>query len=269
MPSGDRHLTAEEVGRILEIVQSTDAIVVGGQSVNLWAQHYAGRRAGFPDNGPYTSKDVDFFRNARAAVALADALGGTLMLPKPEDATPNAAVVIGMLADRKIEVDFMTLVLGVDEKSITTKYVTLGGMNAVTGSTFKVLLLHPLDCLRSRFANINTLHREDELSLRQAQTAIAIVKHFIDDLLEMELTGEAQRALRDLCYVTRDGFIRGDVAFRHDIDPLPVLRAFLEDPRLDERWRTRYLAKAVARLEKIIDRRVKAKAAIAAAPARP
>ena len=268
MPSSDRHLTAEEVGRILEIVQNTDAIVVGGQSVNLWAEHYAGRNAGFPDNGPYTSKDVDFFRNARAAEALADALGGKLLLPKPDDATPNAAVVIGMLEDREIEVDFMTSVLGVDESSITTKYVTLGGVNTVTGNTFRILLLHPLDCLRSRFANINKLSREDDLSLRQARTAIAIVKHFIDDLLVMKLTGEAQRALRDLCYVVRDGFIRGDVAFRHDIDPLPVLRAFLEDPRLDERWRTRYLAKAVARLEKMIDRRVKAEAANVAAPAR-
>lgn len=60
-----------------------------------------------------------------------------------------------MLENREIEVDFMTSVLGVEESSITTKYVTLGGVNTVTGNTFRILLLHPLDCLRSRFANIN------------------------------------------------------------------------------------------------------------------
>jgi hypothetical protein len=30
MPPGDDHLTADQVARILEIVQNTDAIVIGG-----------------------------------------------------------------------------------------------------------------------------------------------------------------------------------------------------------------------------------------------
>jgi hypothetical protein len=53
-----RHLAAEQCARSLEIVQDFDAIVVGGQSVNLWAEHYARRHSKVAAYGRFTVSDV-------------------------------------------------------------------------------------------------------------------------------------------------------------------------------------------------------------------
>jgi hypothetical protein len=79
------HLTHEQVARILELVQETDAIVVGGQSLNIWAVHYLGHNPNLSSFAPFTSKDLDFYRNPAAAERLAEALGGTIYLPRPDD----------------------------------------------------------------------------------------------------------------------------------------------------------------------------------------
>jgi hypothetical protein len=246
---GEEHLTTEQVERILEIVEDADAVVVGGQSLNLWVRHYGADRPEFAGQGPFTSKDLDFYRNEAAAVKLADALvDGEVLRPGPEDATPNAAVVVGMLGDRSIEVDFMNTVLGVDERSIQNNFVTLSGTTS-SGKNIHIMLLHPIDTLRSRLANVNVLGRNDDHSVRQARAAIKVSRFFIDDLLRYGDTKRAQSMLHDMQYVTREHCMRRPAFEKHGLDTLPVMRAFLADERLDERWRTKVLAHSVERLE--------------------
>ena len=163
--------------------------------------------------------------------------------------TPSAAVVVGMLDGRKIEIDFMATVLGVDDKSIADNVVTLAGRNTASGDALRIMLLHPLDCLRSRLANINTLRREDEQSLRQGRLAVALLKLFLDSLLLIGEWREAQSILRDLYHVIREECTSNPAYTRHRIDPLPVMKAFLDHPGLDTRWRQFSLASAIERLE--------------------
>jgi hypothetical protein len=256
MPNEYPHLTPDQVARILEIVQDTDVVIVGGQSVNLWAEHYAQRISGLAERGPFTSKDVDFYGGKDAAEKLADALGGNLHVPKFDEATPNAAVVVGSLDGRKVEIDFMRVVLGVDDASIKNNFVTLRGRNLASGTEIRLMLLHPLDCLRSRFANINLLRREDELSLRQALIAIDVLQYFIDELLAAGHWKHAQVILHDLFFVIRDEFIRGRLAWNYAyLNPLPVMKAFVDCPALDERWRRNNLTLMISRLEKFLLRR--------------
>jgi len=182
--------------------------VVGGQAVNLWAAHYVEAYPALKAYAPFTSKDIDFFNNPEAAEHLADAIDGDLYLPEYDDATPSAALVVGSLKECRIAVDFMRAVAGVDDDAIKTRFITLVGSSPVNGVPVSIRVMHPLDCVRSRLANINELKRIQELPVRQAKVSIQILQHFIAEMLgqrSREAIKHAQDTLHELEYVIRDG----------------------------------------------------------------
>ncbi len=253
------HLTPDEVMLILDFIADCDPIVVGGQSVNLLAQHYAGRDPSLAAMGPFTSKDLDLFANRAATERLAANLAdSTVFIPSVDDASPNAAVVVGMLGQRQIVVDFMADVLGVDPASINQNYVAIEGDAPGQGRTVTLLVMNPLDCVRSRLANVNTLHRTDEQSLRQAEASVKILRHFIDDMLRVEEFRFAQRLLHDLEFVIRDNHIGKDthLEFGTRLDLFGIADAFVDDERFDARWREMILVRSVSRLRDRADRLV-------------
>lgn len=246
------HLRPDEVLQIIDFMAGCDPIVVGGQSVNIWAELYAARNLSLGELGPFTSKDVDFFRNKAAAEALADRLeDGTIFLPTLADmATPSAAVVVGNLNGRRLQVDFMSTVLGVDDDAILKNFVAIEG--SIGDKVVSLFLMHPLDCVRSRLANVNTLRRHDDHSLRQAAASLSVLDAFIQDLLDAGNAKASQRVLRDLQFVVRDLHLgkASHLAFGDRLDPLALMGRYLEEQRLDERWRSLALRRAVERLRR-------------------
>jgi hypothetical protein len=187
------HLPYDEVARVLDLIQDTGAVVVGGQSLAIWSRHYAERKPEIATVYSMSSQDVDFYGNRAAAELFAARLEQSkIYLPGPEDFTPHAAVVVGMVGDRKIQVDFMHSILGVTPRSIANNFVTLMGTHRTTGRPIRILVLHPLDCVRSRMSNINDLRRSDPHSLSSARASIVVLSAFIDDLLDQGLRKEAQ-----------------------------------------------------------------------------
>lgn len=248
MTARDDHLTPQQVLRLLALMQETDAVVVGGQSVNLWAHHYLPRVPELAAYAPFTSKDIDFYGTRRTAEHLAKVLDGQLYVPDLGDVTPNAAMVVARLDDRRIQIDFMAAVLGVEDRAITNNYVVLEGREPTSGQQIRVVLMHPLDCLRSRLANINVLGRHDAHSVNQAKAAVLIARAFIHDLLDQGECRLAQTMLHDLYFVSRDSSVGKPSNVRHGIDPSAILAGFRDDERLDPRWRERNLATAIQRL---------------------
>ena len=246
------HLSEDQVLRLIEIIEAFDPIVVGGQAINLWVQYYRARQPSFPgEAGAFTSKDLDFYKNMAAARALADALGGKLLIPGDDDATPNAALVVGMLDDRRIEIDFMASILGVDGRRIAKNYVMIEAHLPPRVPPIRILLLHPLDCVCSRLSNINILHRDDAHSTRQASAAIRVLQAFLDELLDSpERQKHVQRTLLDLSYVVRDLHKGKPSHLRHRLKPEAVLLAFRDDERLDERWRRLVLQPSISRVNR-------------------
>jgi hypothetical protein len=245
-----RHLSLTEVETILEIVQEADAIVIGGQSLNLWAMHYRGKYPELMQYAPFTSKDIDFYTIGEAPKILADALDGELFVPDPFDnATPNFALVVAHLGDHKIDIDFMRVVLGVDSRSIQNNFVTLD--ITLENRTIKVLLLDPLDCLRSRLSNINVLARHDCQSVSQAHASLVVVRAYINELLDISTKLSIQRAcsiLHDLYYVTKTEAIGRAAYLRHGLDPSEIIKRFREDVRLDPRYRAKTVEPMLARI---------------------
>jgi hypothetical protein len=196
-----------------------------------------------------TSEDVDFFGDRQAAERFAARLeAAKVYIPGPDDYTPHAAVIVGTVGDRRIKVDFLHSILGVDRASIENNFITLSGTHKKTGAPIDILVLHPLDCLRSRISNINDLRRKDPHSISSAQASIIVLQAFVDDLLSQGLIKEAQGVLHDLYFVTR-GCLGTPAHKEFGVDPREILRPFLDDGRLDDRWRAFNLTSALRRLD--------------------
>jgi hypothetical protein len=153
-----------------------------------------------------------------------------------------------MLGNRKINVDFLRAVLGVDTRSITRNFVTLTGPGQ-SGKPVNILLLHPLDCLRSRFSNINDLKRVDPHSVSSARASILVLEAFIDDLLARREIKKVQAILMNLHYVIRDRCLGKPVHTEFKLDPRSIMLRFRLDRRIDQRWRSHQLANALSRLQ--------------------
>jgi hypothetical protein len=244
------HLTAEEVTELLRIVHEDKAIVVGGQSINIWAERYAAQDEVLAALGPLTSKDLDFYRNSGAAQHLAQALDGTVYVPTADDHTPNAAVVEVTLGKRRITIDFMDAILGVSNKKLCSRCITLEGDGPTSGETTSIIVMHPLDCIASRISNINgILHRSDHVALDQMAASIAVLRLFIEELLEQGEFREAQDALMELAHLIRKEHLGKDTEVKFNFDLMSVLECFLEHDKLDARWREHRLRTAIERLK--------------------
>jgi hypothetical protein len=244
------HLSEDEVLQIVSFIADSSPIIVGGQSINIWARHYSDSDPALAQMQPLTSKDVDFYASKTVAEQLASHLTDSkILLPTIGDATPNAAVVIGKLGNRKIAVDFLATILGVPNDSITDNYVAIKGTMPGSGKPITLCLMHPLDCLKSRLSNINILNRFDEHALTQATASLKVLEHFIDEVLTAGVIKSAQRTLHALPYVYRDLHLgqKSHISFGNRLNFSPIFEKFSTDTRLDERWRHLYFIKAIDR----------------------
>ena len=83
-----------------------------------------------------------------------------------------------------------------------------------------------------------------------------IFGHFVDDMLAAGRTRYAQRLLHDLEFVVRDQHVAKNSDVRHgqSIDILQIYGRFMEDARLNERWRRMILAPSLARSQRKLER---------------
>lgn len=250
------HLTAEQLATILEYIEEVDAILVGGQSLAVWARLFLDRYPQIARVYSISSEDVDFFANVSAAKKFAEKLGPTarVFVADPFDNSPNSAIVEGKLGDRTIRIDFMRNILGVDPNSIKNNFVTLSRPARDGGKPINILILHPLDCLRSRLSNINDLRREDPHSISSARAAILVLEAFVDNHLRRGEFREAQDILMSVYYLTRDQSVGKASHLKFGIDPGDILRKFRLDLRLANAWRAHQLARAIERLNRKYER---------------
>jgi hypothetical protein len=247
------HLTPSEIETILEYIREVDAILVGGQSLAIWSRLYLDRAPQIARVYSMSSEDVDLYGGRKAAEAFAKKLADAkVYIPPVFDPSPNAAVVVGQLGNRTIQVDFLKSVLGVDSRALKKNFVTLTGPAQTGQKPVSILILHPIDCLRSRLSNINDLKREDPHSISSALASVIILDVFIDDLLHKGEIKRAQAILMNLYYIIRDRCLKKPSYVRFNIDPISILLKYRLDLRLDSRWRSHQLAKAIARLRKKI-----------------
>lgn len=239
------HLSAHDVMALLRYVEQASPVLVGGQAISAWATIYEGVDEDLDALGPLTSQDIDFYHNSEAEELLAAALeDGAIERPSGDDFTPNAAVVVGKLGGRKIVIDFMATLAGVRSKDIQLRAIRF---ESDTDARPSITLLHPIDCVKSRLANINTLKRFDEHSIIQAIASIRIFDCYID--YELDVGGSdghrrATRFLGELEYIIRDRHINkpSHIQFGERIALECLIADRLKDERFNQIWREKTLS---------------------------
>ncbi len=111
--------------------------------------------------------------------------------------------------------------------------------------------LNPVLCLKSRIANMMhpMLMRRDPFAWAQLHAAVAIVRAYIADALDVGDWSEAKVCLSDVFkYLRSDQFGRR-VKQELGVEVLDVLRAFQDDQRIDERYRAQNLTKMIEQIE--------------------
>src|SRR5690242_13691023 len=100
-------LSPSEVRRILGVC-SPEGVLVGGQALAFWADHYDVPR---PETlKAAVSADVDFIAGSALARKLADVLGWKSWIPTLDDATEQSGKVTHRMPDRSVkQVDFLSL----------------------------------------------------------------------------------------------------------------------------------------------------------------
>lgn len=242
---------------ILNAMEEHDPIVVGGQAVNIWGRFYRNRSDVLARLHPLTSEDMDFHANPSAMKELGRRIGNAVTtVPEMGDASPSAGVVAGELNGRRVRVDFLSGVLGVEDSAIRKDRMTIRGQ--LGDETATITLLHPLDCLRSRLANVNVLGRVSEHAVNQTVAAVEIVSAYVDHTLDRNDVREAQTTLKDLGYTILRAHLgrRTHVELGRRVDPAPVLERFADDERLDPRWRTHQLASTITKVGNEAQRRL-------------
>jgi len=251
--NGPGPVRPETVADVVSLLADVpNAFLVGGQALNFWAERYTERFDELGEYGPFVSKDVDFYGPVEAARRLAKRLNGKVRVPKGGDFTPQSAIVEAKVGGAELVIDFLWHVIGPPADKIEQQVVTLDVPATVGGepTIMVIAIMHPLHCFQSRAANVVALHRTQDLSLRQLNAAIFVVRGYIEEALEAGQTKVASSVLEGL-----GGYLLTDPVGRRvrehcKIDPVNVIAAFRDDARLDQRYRDNQIASLIDRLEK-------------------
>ncbi len=213
-------LTPEELRSILEVC-STEGVLVGGQALAFWADHYAVSRPA--DLEPAVSADADFIADGALARKLARMLGWKAWIPGFDDATFQTGKVTQKQPDGSIkQVDFLSSVAG-----LATRDVVRRALEMEVPEIGRLRVMNPIDVLDSRIQNLALIPaKRTRAGVSQARLAIGVARAFIS--AEIDEQGE-KRALKLLERIAKiaagDGATR--VFLEYGIDPL--LAVPLED----------------------------------------
>lgn len=215
-------LAPAEVTRILAIC-SPEGLLVGGQALAFWADHFHVPRPATLESG--VTADADFIGDSALAQRLAREIGWTAWIPTLEDATPQTGKVTRRLRNGTVkQVDFLSGVVGLTTKDLVRRAVEL----EVPGAGI-LRVIHPIDVLDSRVQNLHALaEKRTPMGIAQAKLAIDVTRACI----RREISEAGERA--GLKLLERVAAIASDIAavrvfLLYGIDPLAAVP--LEDFR--------------------------------------
>jgi hypothetical protein len=178
----EAYMPLEMVERVLASA-TQDLVLVGGQALAFWMDRYDIRQ---PADLPAVSRDVDFFTrdaaNANPLANFAKAIGGRAEV---EDHRSITALIGSAVApapeDRVYNVDLLHAVVGLDRESVQENSIEV----AVPGGRTKFRVMHPLDVLKSRNANLHLLaDKRDAIGQLQLRLAIDVARKFLEGQID-------------------------------------------------------------------------------------
>lgn len=173
---------AEVYCRLLEA--GVDFVVVGGQAVNLWSQHYrpAGTEpeAAWLELEPFTSRDLDCLGGSVDAAEAARALSAEVAFYDPFSRawTPNSGTLTVPIAERELTIHFLHTVYGAnrDEVRRTARAIPWDGK--------ELRVMHPLVCLESKVDCLLGLDQAGRQDLKHVKLSCLVTRAFLHSRID-------------------------------------------------------------------------------------
>lgn len=145
----NRALSFRDVQAVLEKVpELRDIVLVGGQALNHWADHYR-----IVEYGIALSFDIDFLGGGDAAYAFARGTGGRAAIAAQSDAhSPNTALVTVTIDGEEHHVDFLGSLYGFSVAELQ-RVKDWAVRVQPDGGGPPLAVMHPVHCLESVLAN--------------------------------------------------------------------------------------------------------------------
>ncbi|MCA9770856.1 MAG: hypothetical protein KC466_00520 [Myxococcales bacterium] len=184
---GPLHLPEQLVQEVILSVGDTEAILIGGQALGLWADQLLDPEQLDELGGPVTSKDVDFFGTVDLARDLAQVFGGRVEIPDMDHVnTPEAAIVLYERDGRTVQIDILGCLAGLSNAEVQEGWVDLPYGSGEDEVVIRVMA--PMEVLRSRISNIVILRRRDPNAIRQLRLSPHVVEAYIRQQLDRILS---------------------------------------------------------------------------------
>jgi hypothetical protein len=176
-------LTPENLREILLKLQKVnlEAVVVGGQAVNLYAYQYYQKLPELQQYLPFASEDLDFYGGKIEAVICQKTLGGKVILNKDFDPSPNSGIVLVEYQNKPLRIDFLASVYGLNDAEITGTALTFLGKDQLENIKLKVL--HPLLCLEGKLRCLRGLPQQNRQDLKHSKILIICVNQFLAEFI--------------------------------------------------------------------------------------
>jgi hypothetical protein len=186
--------SVSDLSPVLGVVSKLDCVVIGGQAVNIWCEHYARENyvpaTQWDELKPFTSLDLDLLGSSVEAEEAGVELHASrveIADPFAKSDTPICGFVEAAVGGRELGIHFLHRIAGVgrDEVERTAVSIEVGGTN--------VRVMHPLLCLEGRvemlLRRLGEGGHQDPLHLRRG---ILVVRALLAEQLTRE---EAKRFL--------------------------------------------------------------------------
>lgn len=150
------------------------AILVGGQSLTFWVDFF---ELPIPrTKTPYLTQDADILGTKLDAQIIAKHLNrGKVFTPEADDHTPSTGLITYDADGRRLMIDVMGMLCGLDNDQIKETAITLN-----IAQYGDVSILHPRLVLISRISNLKMLpSKRDKNGITQAKLAIEMYKSFM------------------------------------------------------------------------------------------
>jgi hypothetical protein len=213
-------ISSDLLRKIIENI-GDDAVLIGGQALNFWAQYYD-ITVQLAEFGGSVSKDADFLGTRKNLDAIKEAFGDSARkTPAPRR---GLTALVGSVQIRSSDAEFVNIDVIHKVHGLDTNHVIKAAAKVQVGDAF-ILIMHPLDVLESRVANLAQLRdkqRPGSNGKAQAHLAIRVARRYVEALAaDPDSEGHALRAIEKIASIAKSGAGRR-VSRDYDVQFLPA-----------------------------------------------
>lgn len=148
--------TPQQLRPLLEALSHSDAVIVGGQAINLWSETYQRDEEPWISLRPFTSRDLDVLGSAAALLDCSRRAQGRAHFPEPGQRTVNTGKLTVAIGSHEVEADFLSEVKGLNNQEVRQT------AKVIAWNELRLRVLHPILCVESKTVNLMRIQQEPE-----------------------------------------------------------------------------------------------------------